>query len=113
MANRFQSPHLLWWIIIGSGITIVFLLAYLPSLLPLQSLGGLGSSLSSLVVTYRALFVVVFWSTVIAHIYEAVVARRICQQLRLDQQSTFLWMIQTFILGFPSLMILKGYVRQR
>jgi hypothetical protein len=50
---------------------------------------------------------------IVAHVYEAILARRICQTLNIDQGSTLLWTIQTFILGFPSLRILKGYARQR
>ncbi|UJR32348.1 hypothetical protein I4U23_019811 [Adineta vaga] len=113
MTNRFQSPHLFWWIIICGGISITFLLAHYPHVIPMNSLGVLGSFLSSLVVNYRLLLILTFWATVIAHAYEALLARHICQQLHIDQISTCLWMIQTFILGFPSLMILKGYVRQR
>ncbi|CAF1400435.1 unnamed protein product [Adineta steineri] len=108
MKNNFRSPHLFWWIIIPGGVGLIFLLGHYPNVIPFQYLGGFGASSSSFALKNHILLLVVFWSTVIAHGYEAIVARRICQKLNLDQKSTLLWMIQTFILGFPSLKNLKG-----
>jgi len=129
MTKGFQLVNLFWWIIIPGTIIISFLLAHYPNVIPFSQLGGLGVLLSSVVSNYHTLLVVGFWALVIAHGYEAVVARRICHKLKIDEQSTVLWTIQTFIIGFypsecisrflffivgfPSLKILKGYAQRR
>jgi hypothetical protein len=128
MTKGFQSVNLFWWVIIPGAIIISFLLAHYHNVIPFRELGGLGVLLSSVVSNYHTLLIVGFWALVIAHGYEAVVARRICYKLKIDQQSTLLWTIQTFIIGFypfeyissfffivgfPSLKILKGYARRR
>ena len=112
MSKKFQSANLIWWTIIPGSIILLFLLSYTPNIVPYRSLGVFGSILSYLTLNYRIFLMIVLWSTIIAHGYEAILARRICQQLNIDQQSTFYWIIQTFIIGFPSLTILKGYIRQ-
>jgi hypothetical protein len=100
MTKGFQLVNLFWWIIIPGTIIISFLLAHYPNVIPYSQLGGLGVLLFSVVSNYHTLLVVGFWALVIAHGYEAVVARRICDELKIDQQSTLLWTIQTFIIGF-------------
>jgi hypothetical protein len=113
MSKGFQSPKLFWWITILPAFIIAFLLAHYPNVIPFNSLSVIGNLLSYLVLNYRLYLIIGVWATIIAHAYEAILARRICQKLNIGQFSTFLWTIQTFIIGFPSLMILKGYVRQR
>ena len=107
MNKGFQSPNLFWWITIPPTFFIAFLLAHYPHVIPFNNLGIIGYLLN-----YRLLLIIGFWAGIIAHVYEAILARRICQKLNIDQVSTFLWTIQTFIIGFPSLIILKGYARQ-
>ncbi len=102
MSKRFQSPNLFWWIFLPGAFIILFLLAHYPDVIPFNYLGLFGIFLSYLASNYRMALVIVFWGTIIAHIYEAILARRICQKLKIDQQSTRLWTIQTFILGFYS-----------
>jgi type IV secretory pathway TrbL component len=102
MSNRFQSANLFWWIIIPGAFIIWFLLSYYPHVIPLSYLGVLGNFLSYLVSNHCRVLIIGFWVTILAHVYEAIVAYRICQKLKIDQQSTFLWTIQTFILGFYS-----------
>lgn len=113
MGKVFQSPHIFYWITFPTTIIFVFLLAHYPHILPLNYLGPFGSFLSDLVANYQVLLIVVIWATIIAHVYEAFIARRICRKLRLDQQSTALWMIQTFLIGFPSLLLLRGYLQHQ
>ena len=112
MSRRFQSPKFIWWIIIPLCIIYLFLMVHWPYAIPFNYLGSFGDLTYYLISNYRFLLLIIFWSTLIAHIYEAFVARRICQQLNIDQESTYLWIIQTFILGLPSLLILKNYTRR-
>jgi hypothetical protein len=112
MSKRFQSPKFIWWIVIPLCIIYLFLMVHWPYAIPFKYLGSFGELTYHLISNYRFLLLIILWSTLIAHIYEALVARQICQQLNIDQQSTYLWIIQTFILGYPSLIILKRYTRQ-
>lgn len=98
MGKQFQLVNILWWILIPGAFTVIFLLAYYPSIIHLV---GSGDAVS-LVSRYRMLLVVVFWSTVVAHAYETILAWRVCQKFKIDQGSTVLWILQTFILGFFS-----------
>ena len=113
MSQGFQSSALVWWLTIPAAIVFSCLMAHFPSVIPFGSLGIVGSFLLHLVTHYRPLVIVAFWATIVAHIYEARIAHRICRDLRMAQGSTLMWMTQTFILGYPSLKILKSYVRQR
>ena len=112
MSKRFESPPFIWWCIVPISIIYLFLMVHWPYAIPFKTLGPLGDLTYYLISNYRFLLLLILWSTLAAHVYEAFVARRICRQLNIDQQSTNLWMIQTFILGFPSLKILKGYSRR-
>ncbi|CAF2144529.1 unnamed protein product [Rotaria magnacalcarata] len=94
MSKVFESPILIWWIIIPTY------------------LGLFGDFCYYLISNYRILLCLILWATVTAHLFEAIAARQICLQLNIDQDSTYLWMIQTFILGYPSLSILQGYKRR-
>lgn len=130
MSKGFQSAGLVPWIIGPVVVITLFLLGHYPNVIPYGNLSVVGDLLLYLVSNYRTPLIVVFWAIVVAHAYEAILARRICSKLKIDQQSTLLWTIQTFILGryffffgdlyllilfflgFPSLKILKGYLRQ-
>jgi hypothetical protein len=112
MVKNFESPKLIWWIIIPPCIIYLFLMVHWPYAIPFRSLGSFGDLSYYIISNHRLLLLVILWSTFLAHVYEAFVARRICQQLNINQETTYLWIIQTFILGFPSLNILKGYTRR-
>ncbi|CAF3182620.1 unnamed protein product [Rotaria socialis] len=112
MSKVFESPKLIWWIIIPTCIVYLFLMAHWPYPIPFRYLGPFGDFCYYLISNYRILLCLILWATVIAHLFEAIAARQICLQLNIDQDSTYLWMIQTFILGYPSLSILQGYKRR-
>jgi hypothetical protein len=99
MSKRFETPKLFWWIVIPIAIIYLFLMVHWPYVIPFGYLGIFGEFSHYLISNYRILLFLVLWSTIIAHTYEAIAARRICRQLNIDQESTYLWMIQTFILG--------------
>ncbi|CAF2805730.1 unnamed protein product [Rotaria sp. Silwood2] len=108
----FESPKLIWWIIIPTCIIYLFLMVHWPYVIPFKSLGLFGDLSYYLISNYRLLLFIILWATFIAHFCEALIARRICRRFNIDQESTYLWIIQTFILGFPSLTILRRYVRR-
>ncbi|CAF0742110.1 unnamed protein product [Adineta ricciae] len=112
MKKNFESPKFIWWLVVPTCAILLFLMVHWPYAIPFHSLGALGQFLYHLISNYRLILLFIFWSVFLAHIYEAFAARQICRQLNIDQESTYLWMIQTFILGYPSLRILKGYSRR-
>jgi len=111
MGRVFRSTNIFYWLTFPTTLIFIFFLAHFPHVLPLNQLGSFGSYLSNLAANYQIFLIVGIWATIIAHVYEAFIARRICRKLRLDQQSTVLWMIQTFLVGFPSLLLLRGYLK--
>jgi len=100
MSKSFESPKLIWWIFIPACIIYLFLMVHWPYAIPFDYLGAFGELSYYLISNYRILLLLILWSTFLAHIYEAFVARQICRQLNIDQESTYLWIIQTLILGF-------------
>ena len=132
MGKGFQPAALVWWLIIPPAIFVSALMAHYPSVIPFESLGPVGRLMQYFHQNLHALVVIAFWATIVAHLYEASLARKICRKLRIDAGATNLWTIQTFILGerrgeaphhfslsiclrlgYPSLKILKGYLRQQ
>ena len=113
MRKGFQSVGAIWWLTIPTAIVFSALLAHYSSIIPFEQLRFVGSVMQYFNNHYHPLVVIAFWATIIAHIYEASLARRMCQKLRMDSTTTSLWMIQTFIIGYPSLKILKEYLRQQ
>jgi hypothetical protein len=99
MTKGFQSVGLIWWMTVPFAIIFLFFLSHAPQILPLTYFGVFGGFFYHLVTYYRLLLVIAFWATIVAHVYEAVLARHICQQLRLTQTATQRWMLQTFIIG--------------
>ena len=100
MRKFYQSPRFIWWIIIPTCIIYLVLLVYWPYIIPFDYMGLFGQLSYYLISNYRLLLFIVLWATFFAHLYEALVARRICHQLNIDQELTYLWIIQTFILGY-------------
>ena len=113
MAKGFRSAGLVWWLTIPTAIAFSFLLAHQSQLVPFQHFGVVGAFFQYLVNHFAVLLILAFWATVAAHIYEAILARGICQKLRMSSTSTLGWMLQTFILGYPSLKILRGYIQKK
>ena len=99
MSKLYQSPKLIWWIIIPLCIIYLFLMVHWPYVIPFRYMGPFGELCYYLISNFRLLLFLILWITLIAHFYEALVASRICRQLNIDQESTYLWIIQTFILG--------------
>ena len=104
MSKRFQSTSWILWIILPTIIIYWFLMVHWPYAIPFRYLGPLGRLTYYLISNYRFLLFIAFWSMILAHLYEAFVARRICQQLNIDSQSTKLWIIQTFVIGIINLL---------
>lgn len=106
MGKLFESPKLIWWIVIPTAIINLFLMVHWPYAIPFRHLGLFGDLYYYIISNYRFLLFIILWATLIAHLFEAIAARTICRQLNIDQESTYLWIIQTFILGIKSFVLL-------
>ena len=99
MTKQFQSASLLSWIVIPLVLMYLFLLTHWPYAIPFHSLSFFGQWSFHLVSNYRLLLLLLFWSIILLHLYQASLAAKLCQQFNFDQESRRLWMIQTICLG--------------
>ncbi|KAH7729117.1 oxidoreductaseshort chain dehydrogenase/reductase family protein [Aphelenchoides avenae] len=107
---KFASP--LWYFIIPPALAFTFITWYQPEWIPVRALSYLGQFAYNLGTQHND---VVLWINVfalVAHIGEAVYALFLCDSLNLSHSSSFKWFLQTFILGFPSLILLRSYRRK-
>lgn len=113
MKKSFHCAKLIWWITIPFFLFLLFFLVHYPYIIPFHSLSFLGAWSYHLVSNYRLLLFILFWFLIIVHIYESILAYRHCRQINLDSESTRLWIIQTFFLGYISLKLLYQSRSQR
>lgn len=104
--ESFKSlPALLWVIMIGV-ITLYEVVCYQPSLLPCDSLGHFGDRICYIANGYHSALEIGFWVLGCIHLVEAIYAGSICRELNLETEAQIKWLLQTFVLGFPSLRLL-------
>ena len=108
----FRSPHPLWYLLCDGGLLYLTLLTFFPNRLPYQYLGWFGTWTNYLAYHQHYLLLLIFISALIAHVYESIIARQICLRLNLNSFCTSLWIIQTLLLGYPSLGILKKHAEK-
>ncbi|CAF0918832.1 unnamed protein product [Didymodactylos carnosus] len=107
----FRSPNPFWCFVIPVLIVYLTLCAYWPDILPFHKLGYLGTFSSYLVLNHRLIVVLIFWAILACHIYESVLAANYSSKANLNRKSINLWSFQTFVLGYPSLRLVKCYLR--
>lgn len=105
----FQRAHPLWYVPCDGGLLYLALLTFCPDRLPYEPLGWFGKFTNYLAYQQHSLLLIIFVSAVFVHIYESFLARQICQKLKLSRSATRSWIVQTMLLGYPSLGILKRY----
>ncbi|MEZ4429085.1 MAG: DUF4499 domain-containing protein [Nannocystaceae bacterium] len=91
-------PHLGWWIAIGSGLTLLAVLAGCEAAYQwwIERVFWLPP---------RVVLIVTWWAAVAAHVLEARFAYKVA--LRTGRRDTaWRWALQTFLIGFPSLRLL-------
>jgi hypothetical protein len=79
-----------------------------PDLIPYGRLWYLGKFLHFMAYDLHPLAFIVCCAAWIAHVGEAAYAYSICRKLHLTNADTLKWTVQTFVLGFPSLGLLKA-----
>nr|CDP99457.1 BMA-DHS-29, isoform a [Brugia malayi] len=101
MNDFFKSPHLMWWILVPVALLINFV-----SLFYFCLFGVSGKFLELLGVRFPSFFIATNLFALIAHLGESMYSLKLCNLLRISRNNTLKWMLQTFILGYPSLRIL-------
>lgn len=98
MQNKIQHPRLGWWLAIVGGMGLTALIAYSPDAYPIWQ-----TRVTALIPQEG--FQWIWWAALAAHAGEASYALLICRRRRLA--TTLQWTLQTFLLGYPSLRLLK------
>lgn len=94
-----------------SGVALLTVSYVAPAYLPYDYLGPLGWLLKYLMINHPIIHTIGFYATVGIHIIEGMVAFKIAWESNLCLSSALSWLIQTTIVGFPSLNALKDYRR--
>lgn len=95
-----ERPHLGWWVAIPGGFGLIALLALSPSAYAFWR-EHVSAALS------RGTLAALFVGAVLIHVGEALYARALARHAGLTA-SAGAWTLQTFLLGFPSLRLLRG-----
>ncbi|CAL2050579.1 unnamed protein product [Caenorhabditis brenneri] len=107
MSDFFKTPQLFWWFVIVPALGINYLSYANPNAalhIPL-----IGSLVHKIGTDFHFFTVVTNLFALVAHAGEALYALYLCHKANISFASTAKWVLQTFILGFPSLSILSRY----
>uniref|UniRef100_A0A915PNN6 Transmembrane protein 254 n=1 Tax=Setaria digitata TaxID=48799 RepID=A0A915PNN6_9BILA len=102
--NFFISPHPIWWILIPAALSINFMAWYDAHWF--RQFGLPGKFLEFLGTRFPLLPVITNLLALIVHLGESFFAMKLCVTLNMSPNNRMKWMLQTFILGYPSLRIL-------
>ncbi|CAF1450305.1 unnamed protein product [Adineta steineri] len=109
----FQAVNPLWYIPCDGGLLQLAIITFWPNIMSYDYLGLLGQFMKYLAYNHHCLLVWIFSISIFLHIFEACVAWRICKRLNIDSNNTRRWFIQTLLLGYPSLGILRQYATKK
>ena len=103
----FVYAHSFWYFIILGSLAFVAFLAYHPSPIPFNPLVFLVEDI------YHAHLIIqwIWKGAVLIHLGEAIYALYLARSV--DKHNSFMWFIQTFLLGFPSLGLLLAQQKKR
>nr|XP_058946142.1 uncharacterized protein LOC131774137 [Pocillopora verrucosa] len=109
----FQFSPLFISIIIIFLMIFYWFVCYNIDVVPLHSMGPFGTFVSYLANNHLKLLRLGFRFAVIAHLLEAGFAYRISRRMMFSRVTSFKWMFQTALVGFPSLGLLLRHRKQR
>ncbi|KAL7077335.1 hypothetical protein ACQ4LE_003052 [Meloidogyne hapla] len=104
--DYFESAEIFWFILIPPAMLLIFLAYINPELINLNLLSFIGQIAYKIGTEYPQLLLFINILAWIAHITEASFALNLSDSLHLTHKSSFLWFLQTLLLGYPSLRIL-------
>ncbi|CAI4229344.1 unnamed protein product [Auanema sp. JU1783] len=111
VSHYFVSPAAHWWLIIPLGLLINYLAWFAPQVL--SFIPVIGSPIANFVTAYPVVAQATNLLALIAHLGEALYAFYISKRVRMSTDSKMKWIAQTFLLGYPSLVLLKTYIRRQ
>ena len=99
--HRVKLPHWGWWLSIGSGLTLL-------SVLTLSSVAYAWWTSHVTTIFTPLVLQGLFAFAWLAHVMEAAYAYRLCRAHGIPEWG---WSVQTFVVGFPSLLLLLEETR--
>jgi hypothetical protein len=102
-ADALERPHVVWWILVIGGLTLLGLQSFSAPfyawwVMHVNPLPG------PLVMRW------IFLACIPIHVYEALYVRRTADKLGMRRSKTA-WMVQTFFLGYPSTHLFRKRAR--
>jgi hypothetical protein len=114
MTDKFFQPvNPLWYPACDGGLLQLGVLAFWPNIMPYEYMGLFGQFLKHLAYSYHYTLINVFWIAIFLHVFEAIVAIRLCKKLNMDSDTTRRWFIQTLLLGYVSLGKLRAHAAKK
>ncbi|KAL4220006.1 hypothetical protein ACF0H5_020418 [Mactra antiquata] len=107
--NFFTYPKPIAGIIVLFMIILFYLTLYDPTSYILDYYGPLGRFGKYMNKNHYGVLLGILYAAIVAHVGESLYAGYLCSKKGLNTLPTILWMLQTLIMGFPSLMQLVGY----
>lgn len=107
--DYFQHAHPLWYLPCDGGLLYLTIVTFWPHRMPYHYFSYFGQFSKYLAFNYHPLLLGIFVMAMFLHVYETLIAYRLCRTLNLDRQCTWRWIVQTLLLGYPSLSLLKRY----
>jgi len=109
----FQSANPVWYLFCDGGLLQLAILTFWPHIMPYEYLGLFGHFTKYLAYNHHYLLVIIFSIAIFLHIFEAILALRLCKKLNIDSHTTRQWFIQTLLLGYVSLGKLREYAAKK
>ena len=109
----FQAANPLWYIACDGGLLQLAILTYWRNIMPYEYLGVFGQFTKYLAYNHHSLLVTIFWISMFLHVFEAILARRLCKKLNIDSKNSQKWFIQTLLLGYVSLGKLRRHAAKK
>ncbi len=98
--HTLQRPHWGWWAAVLGGILVLGILSFHSGAYQLWS-----RHITTVVPQLWMKWV--FWSATLIHVAEAFYAYKLCEMMQISGPVRNAWVFQTFLLGFPSLRLLR------
>jgi hypothetical protein len=109
----FQAVNPLWYLLCEGGLLQLAILTFWPHIMPYEYLAFYGQLTKYLAYNYHTLLLIIFVIAIFLHVFEAIIALRTCQKLNIDSTNTRRWFLQTFLLGYLSLGILRQHAKEK
>ncbi|XP_053306064.1 transmembrane protein 254 [Spea bombifrons] len=109
-ASYFRRASLFWMALITLSMGFFTWTVFFPEQIPYEKLGPFGSFVQYLVKNHYGVMYHGFWVAWIIHLLEALYSMRLCSSKGIkDSGARTKWLLQTFLFGAASLLLLIAY----